>query len=741
MAEHMIKFSYAEPKRPRPSKIADIRARLKENDAPLEQRLATMLADQLKLSADSLLRRDLIEPMQYDDIVPQVQTAMAANIKDFSAAAEQICEAIRKGKTIGISADYDADGNTSLALFIRMLRECGMPPEKIIKHIPNRDQDGYGINESAVDDFAAHHVDLMITLDNGTRAEKPIKKALDAGMEVIVIDHHGDAGGKTLPPQAKVVNPNVLANEAATKQSAMLEETKNLAAVGVSYMMATEVMARMNVDRASDAQLDPKSLLGLVALGTVSDVVPMGMLNRALAREGLGRMRRGEDKNILRFMRGVGIDDPTKMSESDIAFRLGPIINAPGRLGDSVAWAFLSAMQGEAEKPALEAAINHTVDELHEAAVALKSEEQKTKEANIQKWRKANPDKIRSEEKNLSPLYDTIPENPYLDRLIQSSIACNEERKNIEFLMQPEIRAEAKKQSNMPIRVIAGEGWHEGVIGIAASRVKEEFGLPAVIGSIKQLENGTWQAKFSARSIRVAGYPVDIGAAFGALGPQHQDDTTSLFAKAGGHPMAGGATIFATTREELDDKIRRFSAALNERLGPDAERAIAHRSEQIFGTIDLSSVSLNTEKAVGSVADRLNTLLNAIPHAGPFGEAMPAPVVAIRGVGIYPPETGRSESRRGHLNFDIKGDHNPLRIHCRASHAGGTVLADQLHALQNGLKKGIVVGQLTRKADGTFQMEVEHVLPDNGLAADPAFTKSGIFGLVGLSREQSARSA
>ena len=740
MAEHMIKFTYAEPKRPRPSKIADIRARLKENDAPLEQRLATMLSDQLQLPADSLLRRDLIEPTHYNDIVPQVQTAMAANIKDFSAAAQQICEAIRKGKTIGISADYDADGNTSLALFIRMLRECGMPPEKIIKHIPNRDQDGYGINESAVDDFAAHHVDLMITLDNGTRAEKPIKKALDAGMEVIVIDHHGDAGGKTLPPQAKVVNPNILANVTATKQSSTLEETKNLAAVGVSYMMAAEVMKRMNVDRASDAQLDPKPLLGLVALGTVSDVVPMGMLNRVLVREGLERMRRGEDKNILRFMRDAGIDDPKKIDESTIAFRLGPIINAPGRLGDSVAWAFLSAMQGEAEKPELEKAITQTLEELHEAAVALKSEEQKTKEANIQKWREANPDKIRSEKKNHSPLYDTIPENPYLNRLIQSSLTCNEQRKDIEFLMRPEIRAEAKKQSNMPIRVIAGEGSHEGVIGIAASRVKDEFGLPAVIGSIKQLENGTWQAKFSARSIRVAGYPVDIGTAFGELGPQ-QDDTTSLLTKAGGHPMAGGATIFAATRQELDEKIQRFRAELNERLGPDTERAIAHRAEQIFGTIDLSSVSLNTEKALGSVADRLNTLLDAIPHAGPFGEAMRAPVVAIRGVGIYPPETGRSESRRGHLNFDIKGDHSPMRIHCRASHAGGTVLADQLHALQNGLKKGIVVGQLTRKADGGLQMEVDHVLPDNGLAADPAFTKSGIFGLVGLSREQSARSA
>lgn len=745
MVEHPIQFIYAAPQKPAnipPTTMTNIVARLQKNDAPIAQRFASMLADQLQLPANSLLRQDIGEPIDYDAAIPHVQAEMAASIKDFSAAAEQICDAIRAGKTIGISADYDADGNTSLALFIRMLRECGVPANKIIEHIPNRDQDGYGINEEAVDDFAAHNVDLMITLDNGTRAEKPIKKALDAGMEVIVIDHHGDAGGKALPSAANVVNPNILANEAAIKQSPYLEETKSLAAVGVSYMMAAEVMKRMNETRPADAQLDPKPLLGLAAIGTVADVVGMGWLNRVLVRSGMGVIHRGEDKNILRFMRGAGIADPSKLSESDIAFRLGPIINAPGRLGDSVAWAFLSAMQGEAEKPELEGSIHHTIKELQEAADALKPEEQKRKEANLQTWREANPDKVKPKQENpTSALYETIPDNPYLERLIHQSVACNEQRKDIEFLMRPEIRAEANKQSNMPIRVIAGEGWHEGVIGIAASRVKEEFGVPAVVGSIKQCEDGTWQAKFSARSIRVPGFPVDIGAAFGALGPQHKDDTTLLLAKAGGHPMAAGASIFAPTREDLDEKINRFSAELNERLGVATEHATTHRHEQIFGTLNLGTPTINAKTGDGSFADRLYALVDAIPHAGPFGEAMRAPMVAIRGVGIHPPETGRSESRRGHLNFDIKGDHSPLRIHCRASHAGGTALADQLYALQNGLQKGIVVGQLTRKPNGALQMEVEHVLPDKGLAADPAFSQPGIFGLVGLGRGQSARAA
>jgi single-stranded-DNA-specific exonuclease len=146
-----------------------------------------------------------------------------------------------------------------------------------------------------------------------------------------------------------------------------------------------------------------------VALGTVSDVMPMGCLNRVLVREGLQSVQQGQDKNILRFMRGAGIADPTKINESDIAFRLGPIINAPGRLGDSVAWAFLSGMQGEVEKPGLEKAITETLEELHEAKETLKSEEQKAKEANLQKWREANPDKIRHEEKKPSPLSLIIP--------------------------------------------------------------------------------------------------------------------------------------------------------------------------------------------------------------------------------------------------------------------------------------------------------------------------------------------
>ena len=745
MMQNETKFQFAEPFAPSMAEFSHTEAELKRrtaNDNMLQKRFATMLADQLQLPADSLLRRDIIKPMDYDDVVPQMQAEMAAHIKDFSVAAEQICDAIRSGKTIGITADYDADGNTSLALFIRMLRACGVPREKIITHIPNREEDGYGVNEKAVDEFAEKNVDLMITLDNGTRAEKPIKKALAAGMEVIVIDHHGDAGGKTLPPKAKVVNPNILANEAATAHSPYLDESKNLAAVGVSYMMTAEVMQRMNKTRPAHQQLDPKPLLGLVALGTVSDVVKMGWLNRTLVREGLKQIRAGEDKNILRFMRGVKIADPTTIDESTIAFKLGPVINAPGRLGDSVAWAFLSAMQGEAESTPSEQSIAHTVEELHEALESVKSTAQKEKDARLAAWREANPDKLRKpQELKPHPLYSTIPEKPYLDRLIAQSDACNELRKDIEFAMRDDIRREANKQTNSPVRLIAGEGWHEGVIGIAASRVKEEFGLPAVVGSIKQQADSTWQAKFSARSIRVPGYPVDIGAVFGALGPKDAHDTTSLLAKAGGHPMAGGATIVAATREELDEKLNRIGAELNERLGVATERALAHRAEPIFGTLDMAHVRINPNHGQGSLLDRLHQLLGTMPCAGPFGEGMRSPQVAIRGVGIYPPQTGSSQSRRGHLNFDIMGEHNGARIHCRASHAGGTALGDAIATLQAGAKHAIVVGELKREGDGTLRMEVSHVLPDKGLASDRAFTEAGIFSLVGLGHGRSGRSA
>lgn len=738
-------FQFAAPVAPTMAEFSHVEAQLarraRDNDS-LQKRFSTMLADQLQLPTDSLLRCDIIAPMEYDDVVPQVQAEMAAHIKDFSVAAEQICDAIRAGKTIGISADYDADGNTSLALFIRLLRACAAPREKIITHIPNREEDGYGVNEKAVDEFAEKNVDVMITLDNGTRAEKPIKKALAAGMEVIVIDHHDDAGGKVLPPEAKVVNPNILANQAATAHSPYLEESKNLAAVGVSYMMAAEVMQRMNPTRPAHHRLDPKPLLGLAALGTVSDVVKMGWLNRVLVREGLKQIRTGEDKNILRFMRGVKVADPTAVDESTIAFKLGPVINAPGRLGDSVAWAFLSAMQGEAAlMPSVES-IEHTVEELHEALESVKLPAQKEKEARMAAWREANPDKVKlREEHKPHPLYETIPENPYCDRLIAQSDACNELRKDIEFAMRDDIRREANKQTNSPVRLIAGEGWHEGVIGIAASRVKEEFGLPAVVGSSKRQADGTWQAKFSARSIRVPGYPVDIGAVFGELGPKDAHDTTSLLAKAGGHPMAGGATIVAATREELDEKLNRFGAELNERLGVATERALAHRAEPIFGTLDMAHVRINPNHGQGSLLDRLHQLLGAMPCAGPFGEGMRTPQMAIRGVGIYPPQTGSRQSRRGHLNFDIMGGHNGARIHCRASHAGGTALGDDIAALQAGAKHAIVVGELKREGDGSLRMEVSHVFPDKGLASDPAFAESGIFSLVGLGHGRTGRSA
>lgn len=733
MSPLLDKFHYVEPVAPaipEKSYAKAVLLRREGRETCLETRFATMLADQLQLPAESILRRDMIEPFEHQDVVPQVQLEMVKHINDFSDAAQQICDAIREGKTIGLSADYDADGNTSLALFIRLLRSCGVPREKIITHIPNREEDGYGINEKAVDDLIDRKVDLMITLDNGTRAEQPIKKALAAGMEVIVIDHHGDKGSKGLPPEAKVVNPNVEANTAALKHSPLLEETKNLAAVGVSYMMAAEVMTRMNATRSKDDKLDPKPLLGLVALGTVSDVVRMGWLNRVLVREGLKRIRGGEDQNILRFMRGVHIADPTATDESTIAFKLGPVINAPGRLGNSVAWAFLSGMQEDAA-PGLVQAVGHTVNALQEALASVKSPQQKEREARQKAWRDANPNTLRPLTQGSHALYATIPMNEYFERLITPSDTCNELRKDIEYAMRDEIRRDAKKQGNNHVRVIAGNGWHEGVIGIAASRIKEEFGVPAVVGSIKQLADGTWQAKFSARSIRVPGHPVDIGAAFGELGPAHEHDTTSLLAKGGGHPMAAGATMVATTREELDQKIERFSDALNERLGKATIAALEHQVEPIFGTLDMAHMRLDQNLCTGSLQERLSALLSAIPHSGPYGEGMRAPQVAIRGVGIYPPQTGKSKSLRGHLNFDIMG-RNKLPIRCRASHAGGTVLSEEIANIRNHAGNAIVVGELRRDPDGTFRMEVSHVLPDKGLASDPAFTHAGIFSLVGL---------
>ena len=239
------------------------------------------------------------------------------------AAAERLVTAICGGEPVAIFGDYDVDGATSSALLARFLSAVGVPARV---YIPDRIAEGYGPTAPAILRLHAEGIKLLITVDCGTTAFEPLEAADDAGLDVIVVDHH--VAEPALPRAISVVNPNRL--DDTSGQGA-------LAAVGVSflYAIATNRLLRENGWYAEQRRKEPDllALLDLVALGTVCDVVPLVGLNRAFVRQGLRVMARRHNPGLAALADVAQVD--VKLSEYHAGFLLGPRVNAGGRVGEA----------------------------------------------------------------------------------------------------------------------------------------------------------------------------------------------------------------------------------------------------------------------------------------------------------------------------------------------------------------------------------------------------------------------
>ena len=242
-------------------------------------------------------------------------------MRDVSSAARHIADAVMAGQIIGVFGDYDVDGACAAALFVRCLGQLGCHVET---HIPDRFTEGYGPNIKALTALAEKSCHLILTVDCGITAHKPLQAAKDAGMDVIVIDHH--LAGPVLPEACAVVNPNRLDDESGLG---------HLCAAGVSFMVFVAVLRELRA-RGFTPPADWPDLrheLDLVALATICDVVPLTGLNRAFVKQGLKIMgqRRKLGLNALADIAGMQ-EAPTPYA---LGFQLGPRINAGGRLGHS----------------------------------------------------------------------------------------------------------------------------------------------------------------------------------------------------------------------------------------------------------------------------------------------------------------------------------------------------------------------------------------------------------------------
>ncbi|MFM9936958.1 MAG: single-stranded-DNA-specific exonuclease RecJ [Novosphingobium sp.] len=437
--------------------------------------------------------------------------------RDMDAAAARLADAVHSGETVTIFGDYDVDGATSAALLIRLLRDLGL---EVGAYIPDRLMEGYGPSGEALVKLAQGGSTLIVTVDCGAQAFEALAMARDAGIDVIVVDHHKCA--TELPAAFALVNPNRLDEGEGAAFG-------HLAAVGMAWLLGAALIRALRERAHFSARSEPNllELLDIVALGTVADVAQLRGLNRAFVAQGL---------KIMARRRNVGLDALITASRlkrapvcSDLGFALGPRINAGGRVGKS--------------------------------------------DLGVRLLTTSDPDEARA-----------IAEE--LDQL-------NNERRVIEAGVQEEAEAKAIGQGNRALALVSGSGWHPGVIGIVAGRLKEKFNRPAIVIAIDAEGIG----KGSGRSVP----GVDLGAAVLAA-----KDAGFLVA-GGGHAMAAGLTIDAT-------RIDAFADFLEERLAADVARSGEDHN-----------LLLDAVVATGGVTP---ALVDALEAGGPYGMGWPAPRIA-----------------------------------------------------------------------------------------------------------------
>ncbi|GAB4505387.1 MAG: single-stranded-DNA-specific exonuclease RecJ [Anaerolineales bacterium] len=232
-------------------------------------------------------------------------------------AVERIRRALAQGETIVIYGDYDVDGVTATALLTDTLTALG---GKVRGYIPNRFDEGYGLNKEALSQLKQEGVGLVISVDCGIRSPDEAHHARTIGLDLVITDHHHPLEG-LLPPALAVLNP---------KQPGDAYPDKDLAGVGIAYKLAEALLT------PRESHIAPDDLLDLTALGTVADLAPLVGENRFLVRRGLRQMREKKRQGLLSLAAVSGVDI-TRVNATDIGFRLGPRLNASGRLESALA--------------------------------------------------------------------------------------------------------------------------------------------------------------------------------------------------------------------------------------------------------------------------------------------------------------------------------------------------------------------------------------------------------------------
>ncbi len=457
-------------------------------------------------------------------------------LKGVNEALALLRQALAKQESILVVGDFDADGATSSTLAMLALKAMGA--QQVNYLVPNRFDYGYGLTPEIVEVAKDKAPDLIITVDNGISSVDGVQAANAAGVKVLITDHH--LPGEVLPDAAAIVNPN---------QPGCDFPSKNLAGVGVIFYLMSALRTSLNREGWFQQQGLPvpnmADFLDLVALGTVADVVPLDQNNRILVYQGLRRIRAGRCRPGISALIAVAGRQQEKLVASDLGFTVGPRLNAAGRLDD----------------------MSHGIECLLASDRSL------------------------------------------ADTMAQELDGLNRDRRAIETSMQREAMASLDGlQQSFAANTDAlafglclfNEAWHQGVIGILASRIKDKFHRPVIAFALANSDRETTdntEIKGSARSI--PGF--HIRDALDNIATRHPE----LINKFGGHAMAAGLTVQLKNYQAF---AQAFDQEVHRQLSRDDLQG------RIWSDGELKATELSLEHA------------EILREQGPWGQAFPEPV-------------------------------------------------------------------------------------------------------------------
>ena len=460
-------------------------------------------------------------------------------LKNMNKSIRIVIEKILSKNKIGVLGDYDVDGATSSAILYKYFEYIGVHTEV---YIPDRIKDGYGISKNGIDYFLSKNIEFLITLDCGTNDAEFISYAKDKGIEIIVIDHHEV---EKIGSPLSIINPKLIDDKS---------NLNNLCTAGLVFFFIVALNRELRKEKYFKNKIEPelKNLLDIVAVGTICDLVPLKNENRLLVKKGLEviNIKPNQGLNILKNK----LDLVNNIKASDIAYYIGPCINAAGRIGDpSLGFNLL---------------------------VRKKKDE--------------------------------------LDLIAEKLIKSNIERKTLEKITYNQAKLLVKKTSDTKFIFLHNKTWHPGILGIIASRLVQEFKVPAFIMNI----DGT-KVTGSVRSIK----NIDISKVLAEL------VNKGYLESGGGHAMAGGFKL-------KEENLILFHNYLNK------------NKKKFFKSIQ-NSINIDLE---ATILDLNEDMIVSLEKLEPFGMSYPEPKILIKKVSsIYSKKIGKNKNHLTCTLEDIYG--------------------------------------------------------------------------------------